>query len=615
MLSGGLRRLALATVVGALALLGAAAPAAADPGESIPSYDAQVTVQPDGSMRVREQIQYTFAGTDHHGIYRDLRTRFTYDPQQTGQDKVREYPVSDVNVSSPSGAPTGVDVSEAGSITHLRIGDPNRTVSGTQTYVLTYTIKGAFNGFADHQELYWNITGAEWEVPIARAHVAVTAPQPATKAVCYRGELNSTDVCQATAGATSTFTATDLQPGQGMTILMAYPPGTVSDTSPIIRDTPKEGLARITQISPYAVGGGVAIPLLAAAGVGLLAYRRGRDERYVGLTPGLEPGMGQDARTAPTPLVDRTEVAVQFQPPKGARPGQLGTLLDEEANVVDVTATIIDLAVRGYLRIEEIPKEGWFGHADWRLVVIRPAPDTDRLEPFEMALMQAIFKGRDEVTISELKDTFASDLKATQARLYDDVVARGWFRGNPQSVRYGWRIAGIALVVAGVAGTFLGQAFPNLWPFTVGLAVAGGIVLLMSRRMPARTASGSATLAQLRGFRRYLETAEADQIRFEEGEDVFSRYLPYAIIFGVAERWAAVFAQLAAQGTALAVPAWYVGSTPYFNYGAFGHTMSSFSTTAAGALVSTPSSSGSSGFSGGGGFAGGGGGGGGGGSW
>ena len=133
--------------------------------------------------------------------------------------------------------------------------------------------------------------------------------------------------------------------------------------------------------------------------------------------------------------------------------------------------------------------------------------------------------------------------------------------------------------------------------------------------MPARTAAGTAVLTQAQGFRRYLETAEADQIRFEEGQDLFSRYLPYAIVFGVADRWAKVFDDLAKSGAAVSQPTWYVGHMPYWSYYALGASMNSFETTANSSLVSTPASSGSSGFSAGGGFSGGGGGGGGGGSW
>jgi uncharacterized membrane protein len=132
--------------------------------------------------------------------------------------------------------------------------------------------------------------------------------------------------------------------------------------------------------------------------------------------------------------------------------------------------------------------------------------------------------------------------------------------------------------------------------------------------MPARTAKGSAMLARVLGFRTYLHTAEAEQLRFEERTDVFSRYLPYAIVFGDAERWAKAFAALAAAqvagGTAVApVLPWYSGPAGW-DLGHLGDSMGSFASTTAGAIATT-ASSGGSGFSGGssgGGFGGGGGG-------
>jgi uncharacterized membrane protein len=136
--------------------------------------------------------------------------------------------------------------------------------------------------------------------------------------------------------------------------------------------------------------------------------------------------------------------------------------------------------------------------------------------------------------------------------------------------------------------------------------------------MAARTADGSAVHAQSLGFRQYLVTAEANQIRWEEAQSVFSRYLPYAIVFGVAEKWADTFEQVAAAAAAaghpVVMPTWYIGD----GFGSFSNLasgMDSFATTAGGTFTSTPGSSGGSGFSSGGGFSGGGGGGSSGGSW
>ena len=119
-------------------------------------------------------------------------------------------------------------------------------------------------------------------------------------------------------------------------------------------------------------------------------------------------------------------------------------------------------------------------------------------------------------------------------------------------------------------------------------------------------------LAQARGFELYLRTAEADQIKFEEGIDVFSRYLPYAIMFGVAERWTKVFEQLAAEGRYTFDTPWYVGYG--YGYGFSAHSFASSMDNLASTMSSsmqhaTAATSGGSGFSGGGGFGGGGGGG------
>jgi uncharacterized membrane protein len=172
------------------------------------------------------------------------------------------------------------------------------------------------------------------------------------------------------------------------------------------------------------------------------------------------------------------------------------------------------------------------------------------------------------------------------------VLAAGAFLTFQLAKRNHWALVGVAVLAIGVA------------------------IRYVARRMPARTAKGSAVLAQARGFKLYISTAEADQIRFEEGQDIFSRYLPYAIVFGETDRWVKVFAQLQAAGRIPAGygPGWYVGP-PGWGFGDFGSSMSTFTTSAAGSLAAaTPSSSGGSGF-GGGGFSGGGGGGGGGGSW
>jgi uncharacterized membrane protein YgcG len=347
--------------------------------------------------------------------------------------------------------------------------------------------------------------------------------------------------------------------------------------------------------------------------------RVGRDQEYLGLTPGLRPADGQATLVGPR---RRAAVSVQFAPPDGTRPGEIGTLVDEQADPVDVTATLVDLAVRGYLRIEEVPRSNPDKKPkDWTLVRLK-ASDGDLLE-FEGTLLDRLFEGRTTVTLSELKTTFATSMAAVQTGLYRHVTERGWFRANPRTMRAAWRAAGIGLAIVGavITAVLVNARVQARGVALVGVAIAvvGLVVAALAKAAPARTPDGTAVLAQTLGFRRYLATAEANQLQFEEGQDIFSRYLPYAIVFGLADRWARVFAEVAASGRAVAQPGWYVGyynPVPGLFWGqAFAGSMERFSSVATESLSApTPGSSGGSGF-GGGGFSGGGVGGGGGGGW
>jgi uncharacterized protein (TIGR04222 family) len=306
--------------------------------------------------------------------------------------------------------------------------------------------------------------------------------------------------------------------------------------------------------------------------------------------------------------MERAITPVEFEPPDKLRPGQVGTLWDEVANPLDVTATIVDLAVRGYLRIDEIDKQGWFGKADWNLVKLK---DGDKLKRYETILFDSLFSGRDQVKLSELKNTFASDLKKVQDALYDDTVEQGWFHARPDRTRTKWQVlAVLALIVAGGIAVLL-AIFTHAGLLGVPLVVGALVLLWGAKRMPRRTAKGTGTLRRVQGFRRFIEESEKERARFAERQHLFSEYLPYAIVFGATEKWAKAFAGLDGQ---LPQTSWYTGSHGYFTAYAFSNTMDGFATTTSGTITSTPSGSGSSGF-GGGGFSGGGGGGGGGGSW
>ena len=597
-------RLAVPLVLVALALA-LASPAGAQTGERIPSYDVDLTITDDGNLVVRETIVYDFGANERRGIFRNIPTRFVVDDRND-----RIYPLRDIAVNGSEGTPDQFTVSEADNQTVLRIGDPNTTITGPHTYEITYTVEGSLNGFDDHDELFWNAIGTEWPVPIEEATVTVTAPGNISQVACFAGPFESRLPCESADAPEGTETATfehaGLPAGNAFTVVVGFPTGLVPTPAPILEE--KWSAQHAFQMTAATGGGAGVLLALVIGAVSWLTYRTGRDRRFVGSHVDQAFGnvTGEDE---PMPLMERNgEVPVEFVPPDNLRPGQVGTLIDEKAHPLDVTATIIDLAVRGYLRIEEIPKEGWFGSADWRLARLR---DSGGLHDYEALLFERLFSSRgDVVLLSELKDKFAKDLGQVQDALYKDVVANGWFRERPDHTRAKWIAIGVGVLLLGALLTAGVAAVSSFGLVPVPLVLGGILMLVFAGKMPSRTAKGTGTLRRVLGFKRFIDESEAERARFAEQQHLFTEYLPYAVVFGATEKWAKAFTGLDGQ---LPSTPFYVSPRP-FNGFMFAAAMTDFSTTTAGTLVSTPSSSGSSGF-GGGGFSGGGGGGGGGGSW
>lgn len=601
-----------AVVVGMLA----GAPAVASDAEDvITAYAMTIELDDDGDAHVVLDLTVDFGSRPNHGPYLRWVVKERYDDEQD-----RVYRISRFRASSPT-APTDVRTEEISGYqvaeTAYLVGDEDTTITGVHSYRISFDVEGWVNsagypfphGTLDRDELYVDVL-SHWDIPVEAVTIDVLAPAGAQGVACY--DDGSRTCAASVGGGIASFGTGRVEPGTPLTIAAAYPPGTFGGAEPILQD--RWAFSRAFAATPatgalagvLAVGGGV---LLARR-----ARRSGRDEQFVGLTPGLAPAAGQEARVGAR---RRGPVAVQFTPPAGFHPAQLGTLVDERADPQDVTAAVVCLAVDGYLRIVRLGAPDGGDDGDWRLDR-SDRPDHD-LEPYRRLLLEEIFEDRTSVALSDLRTTFAASMARVQDALYDDVTSRGWFRRNPKHARLAWAAQGVLLLVAGVALTVV-LAIWTRWALVgVPLVLLGVVWLALTGMAPARTAAGSAVLAQAEGFRHYLATAEADQLRFEEGEDLFSRYLPFALAFGLTERWAHLFAQLAAQGRALAEPTWFVG--PYTGHypfwaaaGSLGSELSSFTSTATSALTApAPGTSGGSGFSGGGG--GGGVGGGGGGTW
>jgi uncharacterized membrane protein YgcG len=575
----------------------AAAQVAADEGWTIQDFHAAITIRNDASLAIRESITADFS-TPKHGIFRQVPVLYSYDAQHD-----RRYDLTVAGVSDGQGSSRQYSVARQGADEVIKIGDPNRTVVGVQRYQIDYTVAGAMNAFHDHDELYWNATGAGWSVPIQRASAMVRFPDGALqRATCFQGAAGSAAGCSETEAADHVdYQASgDLPPGRQLTVVAGLRKGAILEPQALLQPKPKT-VKDFFLLTPLAIGLAVVVFF---AGLVLLAvnwWTHGRDHAYRSAYY-----LHQDPAERISPLISHAPVVVEFGPPDGLRPAQVGVLLDERADQKDLTATIVDLAVRGYLGIRELPRR--FAHGpDW-LLSQRKA-DGGELMPYEATLLRGLFDGRTEVSVSDLKATFQTPLRSAEVQLYQDSAGRGWFKGDPSTVRSRWRAIALAVEAAAVlAGFVLGSLF-GLELVGIALFLVGLLLHVTAQFMPRRTAVGSEMLRKALGFRMYVRTAERYRQQFAEKSGIFTEVLPYAIVFGCVERWARAFSGI---DTSAQVASFYSGGGP-FEPLLFSSSLLGFSTALGGAIAATPASSGSSGFSGG--FSGGGGGGGGGGSW
>jgi uncharacterized membrane protein YgcG len=579
--------------------------------EKIVSYDVAIVIQHDASILVTEQIVYDFGSHQRHGIRREIPVLYSYSKRYD-----RYYPLAVRSVQSPD-APAQYTVDNTGDTVIIRIGDPNQTVTGVHTYRLTYLVQASMDAYVGYDALYWDAIGDQWNVPTGRATVRVTAPAAPIDAFCWAGPSSSNNSCQRAriANGGATFAQTGLGPHEALSVAVDLPKGVVAPPHPVLEE--RWSLQRAFALTPVSVGafGGLLAILVM---LGALVLARGRRRQYSMSAADLTGGTPAPAGGA-MPLSRHNEPPMEPAPPEDLRPGQAGMLLDGVAHPRDVTGTIVDLAVRGYLRIEDT---GETASPDWRLVRLDKAGG---LLDYEQILLDGLFvkattdSGAPSARLSELGSEFALPLKRAQDALYTDVTRRGWFTARPDRTRRKWRVIGSAMVVAGVAAVIVAAAGTHhLGLVPIPVALAGLLLIVGPRWMPVRTAEGTALARRVEGFRRYIKTAAVAPAHPAGQPDTLYDYLPYAIAFGCTKQWADLTDSLTHTGQA---PSWYQTGAPFtpgslssLPQSGYFSSVHHFATAANNWVATTGSAAGGHG-GGGGGSSGGGGGGGGGGSW
>jgi len=552
----------------------------------IADFQDNITVDQDGSALVTERVSLVFVG-EWHGIHRTIPIEYP-GPNGTNYELFLQIR----SVTDGQGGNLKFESSTSHGARDLKIYIPD-AVDTTRTVEITYRVRNGTRFFKDYDEFYWNVTGNDWPVPIDHAEATVHFPEAAAgslRAQAFTGIYGSSErnaSAEVNGAETQFATNTPLPMRGGLTIDVYIPKDILKEPS---------GLTKFL----WFLGGNpiIFLPLVTLAGMFVLWWYKGRDP---------DPGMS---------------VAPMYEPPAGISPAEAGTLLDDAIHPRDITSTMVDLAVRGYIKIEETAEKVLlFTHKDYifHLLKARDRWGAD-LAPHERVMLENVFAGGDDTRLSSLKNRFYTAVPVIREDIMSALKTKGIYLLDPESANGYNVVAAIAILIPFAIFQYMGWAnFFNSVPLLIiCLLISAVIWWLFARVMTAKTIKGAKTRIAVLGFQEFMNRVDGERLKLMP-PTTFEKYLPYAMALGVEHHWAQAFA-----GIVKDPPQWYVGPGGYvggFNPIFFSSSMHSMAGDMHQVFVSAPrASSGGSGFGGGsfgggGGFSGGGFGGGGGGAF
>lgn len=541
---------------------------------SIADYSSSILIQPDGTSIVTERITCVFQG-EYHGIYRRIPIEYR-GPNGSNYTLFLEV----LKVEDENGNKLETKISTKGDYRQLQIFIPG-AVDARRQVAISYRLLNAIRYFDEYDEFYWNVTGNEWAVPIDRAAAAVTLPSNASgsgiRAQAFTGVYGSreSEAGVHIEGRQVSFETTNPLPMHGgLTIDISIPKGIVSEPGALTR------IGWFLKSNPILV-----LPVFAFAVMFGMWWWKGRDP---------DPGIS---------------VAPQYEPPKSMTPAETGTMIGDTIHPRDITSTIVDLAVRGYIKIEEVSEKHLLGSSkDYVFHLIKPMDQWQGLSPHERVMLENIFQGGTECKLSSLKYQFYKVLPMIKHDIMAALDEKGMYGLDPDDAAKYSILAVLVIAAPFVLLQWTGAAnfFLSPFPAVVAIVLALAIVIIFARIMPAKSLLGARTTVGIRGFQEFMARVDGDRLR-RMTPDTFEKFLPYAMALGVEEHWAKAFSGILQQP-----PTWYQGSDGgMFNAMLFTHSLRSMSDTATQTFAAAPrSSSSSSGFGGGdgggGGFSGGG---------
>lgn len=553
----------------------------------IKDFQTEIVVNKDSSLDIIEKITVDCGRCrGKHGIFRTLATRYSSE-----NGKFVNAPIDLISITDFNDRPHSYKIikDRINYILTWQIGDPNIEVQGENFYKIAYKVKNVLRTEnPDFDEFYWNLSGNFWDIDVDQFSAIIRFPSEINQATIkelylYSGFFGEKDaelaeyrwLDQNTLEVRSlNILRTDSEgASEGITLSATFSKGIVASHQP-------------TAWEKYGDYSFFLIPFF----VFLLCF-------------GLWSKYGRDPKINPT-------IAPEFEVPENLSPIEIGTIYTNGVlKSRFLSAGLIDCAVKNAIKIKELKPDDALGNLlkkkDFELSLNPKTPSI--LGEDEKLLLVRIFKDKDKILLSDLIYKFSRSFKILEKFILKRLGSRKLI--SPETLKLKWACFGLGVFFI-IAGFVFATLFSLMFWFNMGLA--GLIMIAFAFLMPRRTVEGFDLFRRIQGFKLYLETAEKYRQRFFEKENIFERFLPYAMIFGLTNLWIKKMAAIYDEDwLANYHPVWFSGLIANFNVDSLDSAISSLSSTMASTLSSSPSSSGS----GGGGFSGGGGGGGGGGGW
>ncbi|MBK7467727.1 MAG: DUF2207 domain-containing protein [Saprospiraceae bacterium] len=555
---------------------------------TIKDYYIRLQINEKGYIEIEEKIKVNFY-EQRRGIIRSIPYKFEVAANEFNTERAEGFEtvgksiqtsITDVKVLD-----WDYEVNKSNGVCHIKIGNPNRRIIGDQIYIIKYKVHDPINFFSNHAELYYNLIGTEWGVPIDTVNFEILFPKdiPGTPEnnifTGTRGSTENNSFSQwTTARSLVGHSTKKLNINEGLTVGIKFPKDLILKENSSSKGKWWIGL----------------LPLLFTGLFYWIWTRFGKDERF--------------------------SIQTEFTAPQGVSPAVAGYLMNDRHKKRDLTSLIPYWGEKGYLKITEHEKSGFLGFSKSKELEFTQLKELPSEAPnHEHRMFEGLFSCGSPVMLSDLKDNIYQKMEYSSQELEHYIDAKKYYTESGNLWRTLMLVISFALIGIGIFGiiTFSSAGnYPYLY-FSIGLVLSALPGFLIFSHMPKKTRIGTDIYKKLCGFKEFITTVEKEKLEMFLKEDpgYFDKVLPYAIVFNVAQEWKKRF-----EGLEVPPPQWYVGSSPHFNYLYYMNTIDHALDDVSDSIYSVPNTSGSAGSGGsfgdfGGGFSGGGFGGGGGSDW